>query len=235
MGLYEKLYKIMDGSKAIEKNLTVQFKTSKYSAVSESAVLNEVKALLKENKVIILPVNVTQEYQERENRDAITRLLVTWKIIDAETGEFELVQSPGHGVDSQDKGSGKAFTYAYKSLMQKCFMLFSGDDTDNTHSDELTAAEQAQAEKLKQAAAKKAAQTKAAAQVKPAESIPLDLKPVDKARFDTLKQLFSAMPEKTQLMTLDAWSIGTIEELPADKWAESITKISLWLDRHEKK
>lgn len=234
MGLYEKLYKIMDGSKAIDKDMTIQFKASKYSAVSESAVLNEVKALLKEFKVIILPVDVNQTYQERKDKEPITILLVTWKIIDAETGEFELIQSPGHGVDSQDKGSGKAFTYAYKTLMQKCFMLFSGDDTDNTHSDELTAQEQAQAEKLKQAAAKKAAAQAKQAE-KPAESVPVDLKPADKARFEVLKNLFNILPEKTKLLTLDGYGISKIDDLPADKWAAAITGLNSWIDRNNAK
>lgn len=143
MGLYKKLHDIMCRTTAISKDLTVSFKTTKYYAVSESAILNEVKPLLKEFGIIILPVGVTID-----QRDSLTVLNTKWKIIDIETGEFEILESPGNGADTQDKGTGKAFTYAYKALLQKTFMLFSGEDTDNTHSDELTAEEDGQIKKL---------------------------------------------------------------------------------------
>lgn len=133
MGLYNKLYELMCETKAIEKNMTIQFKTSNYTAVSESSILNEIKPLLKKYKLIILPVGL--EIKQENN---LTTLNVQWKIIDVETGEYEILTSPGNGSDTQDKGTGKAFTYAYKVLMQKTFMLFSGEDTDNEHSDLIT-------------------------------------------------------------------------------------------------
>lgn len=131
--LYQKLHEIMCETKAIEKNMTIEFKTSKYKAISESAILNEIKPLLKKYKVIILPAGV--DIKQENN---LTTLNTTWKIVDIESGEFEIIAAPGNGSDSQDKGTGKAFTYAYKALLQKTFMLFSGEDTDNEHSDLIT-------------------------------------------------------------------------------------------------
>ena len=61
-----------------------------------------------------------------------------YKVVDIDTGEFEILETVGYGADSQDKGSGKAMTYAYKALIQKTFCLFSGEDIDNTHSDDIT-------------------------------------------------------------------------------------------------
>ena len=131
--LYKKLLAIMNETKAIEKNLTIEFKTAKYKAVSESAVLNEIKPLLKKHGVMILPIET-----EMEQTGTLTKLTVKWKVVDCESGEFEILSSVGNGSDSQDKGSGKAFTYAYKALIQKTFMLFSGEDTDNEHSDSIS-------------------------------------------------------------------------------------------------
>jgi hypothetical protein len=62
----------------------------------------------------------------------------TVRILNTETGEFEILATVGNGADNQDKGSGKAWTYAYKCLLQKTFCLFSGEDTDNEHSDDIT-------------------------------------------------------------------------------------------------
>lgn len=46
------------------------------------------------------------------------------------SGEYLIVKAPGVGVDEQDKGPGKALTYATKSAWLKALMLKSGDDPD---------------------------------------------------------------------------------------------------------
>ena len=45
----------------------------------------------------------------------------------------------GHGVDSQDKASGKALTYALKNTLINTFLTPVGkiEDTDSTHSDDI--------------------------------------------------------------------------------------------------
>jgi len=79
------------------------------------------------------------EYKgQKENKTRnITQLKVGFKIVDIDTGETEILIGFGNGADSQDKGSGKAFTYAYKTMLSKTFMLFSGEDTDDEHSDDI--------------------------------------------------------------------------------------------------
>lgn len=143
--LFQKWQDIMDETEAIAKDTEVGFGNNKYKAVGEAAVLNMVKPLLKKHKVIVIPVDVKAKEivntiltSKGEATRAITQLIVTWQIIDSETGESMTMTSIGNGADPQDKGSGKAMTYAYKVLFQKSLMLFSGEDTDNTHSDEIT-------------------------------------------------------------------------------------------------
>ena len=147
-----KIYNVMCDSEAIEKKMTVGKGSNSYKAIGEADVLNAIKPLLKKHKLIIIPIDVeitehinqytkSNTYNGKTTTDdkarLMTQLKVKWKIIDAETGEFEILASPGNGADPQDKASGKAWTYAYKVLIQKTFMLFSGDDTDNTHSDDI--------------------------------------------------------------------------------------------------
>jgi len=143
--LYQKLQLIMDESDALEKDQTVGYGNNKYKAVSEASVLNTVKKLLKAHKVIFLPIKVVRNDTKTEfatkNGDSVrlmTDVHVTFKVVDTESGQFELLETSGSGVDTQDKAVGKAMTYAYKILMQKTFMLFSGEDADVEHSDEST-------------------------------------------------------------------------------------------------
>lgn len=138
--LYKKIYDIMDETKALPKDMSV---AGQYKAISEAVVLNEIKPLLKKHRVIIFPVDVTSKQEGK-----LTVLETKFKIVDIDSGESEILAAPGNGADPQDKGSGKAWTYAYKALLQKTFMLFSGEDTDNTHSDEITKAVEKNDKKL---------------------------------------------------------------------------------------
>jgi hypothetical protein len=141
MGLHEKMYQIMCESESLKKDMQVgeTGKSYSYKAISEATVLNLIKPLFKTHKLIIFPVGV--DINELDTRK-MTQLKTKWKLVDIESGEFELLEAPGNGADSQDKGSGKAWTYAYKAVLQKTFMLFSGEDTDNTHSDEIGKSEE---------------------------------------------------------------------------------------------
>ena len=148
--LYEKIYLVMCDSEAIEKTMTVGSGNNSYKAVSEAAMLNLVKPLFKKHKLIVFPIEgdikdnamtweKTDTYKGTVKQDlrAITELKVMYKIVDIESGESEILVGFGNGADPQDKGAGKAFTYSFKNMLSKTFMLFSGEDTDNTHSDDI--------------------------------------------------------------------------------------------------
>lgn len=143
--LYKKMHQVMVESEAIEKNMTVgDGGKNSYKAVSEAAVLNAIKPLLKKHGLVIFPVGIKiqENFREYQGKYGITQRFMSelhakYKIVDIDTGEFEILETVGYGADSQDKGSGKAMTYAYKALIQKTFCLFSGEDTDNEHSDDI--------------------------------------------------------------------------------------------------
>ena len=148
MSLYEKLYNVMCDTEAIEKGLTVGSGNNSYKAIGEKEVLNMIKPLFKKHKLIMFPIDgdITEQNSTFESTYKsevttktrnVTQLKVIYKIVDVETGESEKIVGFGNGADSQDKGSGKAFTYSFKVALSKTFMLFSGEDTDNTHSDDI--------------------------------------------------------------------------------------------------
>ena len=147
LNLYKKMFAVMEESESLEKSMLVGSGKNSYKAISEAVVLNNVKPLLKKHKLILFPIAATLTENVHDYLDAydsskhktrmISQVMASYKIVDIETGEFEILGTVGNGADPQDKGSGKAWTYAYKALLQKTFMLFSGEDTDNTHSDDV--------------------------------------------------------------------------------------------------
>jgi hypothetical protein len=148
MSLYEKLYNVMCDTEAIEKGLTVGSGNNSYKAIGEKEVLNMIKPLFKKYKLIIFPLegeiteqnsvfDTTYKNEITTKTRNVTQLKVIYKIVDVESGESQTIVGFGNGADSQDKGSGKAFTYSFKTALSKTFMLFSGEDTDNTHSDDI--------------------------------------------------------------------------------------------------
>ncbi len=135
----------MTETEGLKKDMAVGFGQNQYKAISEAAVLNTIKPLLKKYKIILMPTKIEVENwkdefntKNGESTRLITQVKAQYKIIDIESGEFELLETVGHGVDTQDKASGKAMTYAYKALLQKTFCMFSGEDTDNEHSEDIT-------------------------------------------------------------------------------------------------
>ena len=145
VGLYKKIHAVMCETEGIEKNLTVGFGGNSYKAVGEASVLNEIKPLLKKHGLVLFPIELDVNEKldvfptaKGDTSRLMTQIKAKYKIVDIDTGEFEILETIGNGVDTQDKASGKAMTYALKVLLQKTFMLFSGEDTDNEHSDAIT-------------------------------------------------------------------------------------------------
>ena len=68
----------------------------------------------------------------------MTRVDVKYKIVNIDKPtEFEILASSGSGVDTQDKGVGKAMTYSYKYMLLRTFAIPTGEDPDKISSQEL--------------------------------------------------------------------------------------------------
>ncbi|MEA4919345.1 MAG: ERF family protein [Clostridiaceae bacterium] len=161
MNIYEKITAIMQDVQYLAKDDRVKFGTTDYKALSEEKVTAIMRAELLKHGLIVFPIEQTS------NRNgSITHVDVKYRIVNVEKpDEYIEVVSCGDGADAQDKGSGKAMTYAYKYMWLRAFAIPTGEDPDKISTEELEETAKKAAEK----AAKKAAENKPGARVPPNE------------------------------------------------------------------
>jgi hypothetical protein len=116
----------------LSKDDKVEFNNTKYKAISEEKVTSAVRESLIRNGLVILPFE-----QSHKREGNLSTVDTKYKIIDIDTGEFEVIVSSGTGADTQDKGVGKAMTYSYKYLLLRSFAIPTGEDPDKISSAEL--------------------------------------------------------------------------------------------------
>lgn len=99
---------------------------NQYTFVSHDAVTEEIRLHCIDVKLIIIPTILKTEWV-----DDMVIVEMSLTAIDAEnpTSSLEVVFW-GTGIDSQDKGIGKATSYAYKYGLLKLFMCRTGDDPE---------------------------------------------------------------------------------------------------------
>ena len=122
----------MSDVRHLQKDDNVSFKNTNYKALSEEKVTTIMRKKMIDYKLVVFPVK-----QECRRDGYITHVDVTYKIVDAETGDSIEVVSCGDGADTQDKGAGKAMTYAYKYMWLRTFALPTGEDPDKIASAQL--------------------------------------------------------------------------------------------------
>jgi len=98
----------------------------RYSIVSHDAVTAKVRPLLLKHGVVYWPVKAARE---QVGNMTMMNVAVRFQNID-EREDYIIVESCGYGVDDQDKGPGKAMSYAVKYALLKCLGLETGDDPD---------------------------------------------------------------------------------------------------------
>lgn len=98
----------------------------RYSIVSHDAVTAKVRPLMVKHGIVYYPLQFKME--QVGNR---TQLIcqVAFQNIDDVTDRM-VVDTAGFGIDDQDKGPGKAISYAVKYALLKALGLESGDDPD---------------------------------------------------------------------------------------------------------
>ena len=152
--LFAKMLQVMQDVSYLRKDDTVSTGQGRaYKAISEEKVTSTVGESLRKHGLLIFPVTINQKREDfdvvRSNGntaiDRLTTVDVAYKIVDVESGEFETIVSSGTGMDSQDKGIGKALTYAYKYLLLRTFAIPTGEDPDKIASEDT-----ARVEKLKE-------------------------------------------------------------------------------------
>lgn len=142
--IYQRMAAITAKLQTVAKNLDVQTGGGKsYRAVSERDIIDAVKPLEAEFGVYSYPVvreTVAAEILETETTYGdkttkkttfYTRIKTVYRFVNVddprdyiETDVFSV------GLDSQDKGDGKAMTYGDKYALMKAYKISTGDDPD---------------------------------------------------------------------------------------------------------
>lgn len=144
MNIFEKMLAITSELQTVAKNLTVQqSKTSSYKAVAERDILDAVKPLESKYGVYsyphsrnVLESNIldSESYingQTVKKTIYMTRISTVYRFVNIEKpDEYIDITSFAEGIDSQDKGSGKAMTYADKYALMKAYKISTGEDPD---------------------------------------------------------------------------------------------------------
>lgn len=133
MNIYEKMSAIMQDVQYLTKDDQVKFGTTSYKALSEEKVTGIMRAELIKYKLLVYPIQ-----QSASRIGQITHVDVMYRLVNVENPEEYIdIASCGDGADSQDKGSGKAMTYAFKYMWLRAFALPTGEDPDKISSAEL--------------------------------------------------------------------------------------------------
>ena len=121
--VYQRLAAAMANVAYVQKNKPAGMQ---YSIVSHDAVTAKVRPVLLAEGIVYHPHQM--DYSQNGNRTEVF-LMVRFLNID-DPADFFDVPSLGYGVDPQDKGPGKAVSYAVKYALLKSLGLETGDDAD---------------------------------------------------------------------------------------------------------
>lgn len=131
--LWQRISAVMNDIQYLAKDDRVKFGTTDYKAISEEKVTSAVRESLVKNGLVIVPFE-----QEHTKEGTLTTVNVRYKIVNIDNPEeYEILMSSGTGSDTQDKGVGKAMTYAYKYMLLRTFAIPTGEDPDKISSEEL--------------------------------------------------------------------------------------------------
>ena len=132
--IYQRILAVMTDLTYIQKESKKV--NNQYTFVSHDAVSKAIHPKLVEHGISMVPT--VKGWAQGGNRTSATVLV---KFINADQpNDFVEVEYFGFGIDGQDKGPGKAISYATKYAMLKVFVLETGDDPERDmieHVDEM--------------------------------------------------------------------------------------------------
>ena len=124
LNIHQRLAKVMQEVTYIQKQAK---KGMNYTIVSHDVVTAKVRPALLSAGIVYYPVRCDHTHNGNRAECGMTIRFVN---ID-EPSDFFDVQTFGYGVDPQDKGPGKAMSYAVKYALLKALGLETGDDADH--------------------------------------------------------------------------------------------------------
>lgn len=126
MKLEEKMFNVMTNVDKVIKDLDVKFKEVKYKGISHDQVTEMIRAQLIKERILSI-VRITNHFQDGNRTEVDVE--VEFRDVD-DPGQSIIVPGFGYGIDTQDKGPGKAISYAVKYVYLKTFCLLTGDDPE---------------------------------------------------------------------------------------------------------
>lgn len=135
---------VMNEVKNIEKSMTVGTGSYSYQGVSDKVVKEILQPAMAKHGLCIIPSGVTAQTKTERwdeggkvKQSTFTEVTTKYTLLHT-SGETLELSGYGHGIDTQDKGAGKATTYALKYALLYLFLIPTGkiDDTDAEHSEE---------------------------------------------------------------------------------------------------
>lgn len=121
--IYQRLAAVMAKVDYVQKE---KKQGMRYSIVTHDAVTAKVRPALLAEGIVYHPINI--QHQQSGNRTEVG-LVVRFVNVDNPADFFD-VPSLGYGIDDQDKGPGKAISYAVKYALLKTLGMETGDDPD---------------------------------------------------------------------------------------------------------
>lgn len=153
--LAKAVIEVMKAVKGMEKNSRVGKGKNAYDGTKYKDVAEVFNNALEKAGLCILPIGIQEETKverwlevdewsksdpkDMKSKQSIFTKVTTKYLLLHTSGESQELAGYGHGVDPQDKGAGKATTYALKNCLLYTFLTPVGkiDDTDPIHSDDI--------------------------------------------------------------------------------------------------
>ena len=161
--IFQKINKVMNDVKYLMKDdkVVTNAKTgASYKAISEEKVTSELRKAMIKHGIVIIPIEMItkredetlKDFQGNDKVNRITTVETRYRIQNIDDkDDYIIAVSAGTGVDTQDKGVGKAMTYAYKYLLLRTFAIPTGEDADQISSEVYSSQFQTQKAKITEA------------------------------------------------------------------------------------
>jgi hypothetical protein len=144
--IYQRIQAVSNEIGNLEKDMSVGQGKYTYKAVSDLQVILAVKEAEQKHGLVSIPIKqelvsseVVKTLKEngRESVSYVDIIKMTVRIVNvSDTTQFIEVESFGRGLDSSDKGFGKASTYARKYALLNAYKIATGEDPDKDKSKE---------------------------------------------------------------------------------------------------
>ena len=152
--IFQRMAAVTAALKTVGKNLEVGTGRSSYKAVAERDILDAVKPAEEANGVYSYPSGrelIESRTIERDGANPIyfTRYKTTYTFVNVDNPEDKIdMVTYSEGIDTGDKGSGKAMTYGDKYALMKAYKISTGEDPDQEASPEETPKKETKADTI---------------------------------------------------------------------------------------